>query len=86
MSHFAAERLEERPAAGSTPGMDLGDIVVYGNQQYYVRGVDPVGARPRFVYLENLSTGKQRAVAFEQLGRPGGLRLIRDDDPRPSGN
>jgi hypothetical protein len=46
--------------------MDLGDIVICDGQRYYVRGLDPVGVHPRFVYLEDVRTGKTVSVAFEQ--------------------
>jgi hypothetical protein len=64
------------------PAMDLGDIVIYGGQRFYVRGVDPGGVHPRYLYLENVRTGKTVAVAFEQhtaatARSPGRLRLLR---------
>jgi len=63
--------------------MDLGDIVIYGGQRFYVRGVDPVGVHPRYLYLEDVRTGKTASVAFEQhpeaKGRSrGGIRLVRE--------
>ena len=62
--------------------MDLGDIVIYGGQRFYVRGVDPVGVHPRYLYLEDVRTGKTVSVAFEQHpagtgGSRGRLRLVR---------
>ena len=44
--------------------MDLGDIVVSDGQRFFVRGLDPFGVRPRYVYLENVRTGKAVSVAF----------------------
>ena len=46
--------------------MNLGDIVIYGGQRFYVRGVDPLGACPRYLYLENVRTGETLSVAFER--------------------
>jgi hypothetical protein len=62
--------------------MDLGDIVIYGGQRFYVRGVDPVSVHPRCVYLENVGTGKTVSVAFEHHMAPTErsrerLRLVR---------
>jgi hypothetical protein len=61
--------------------MNLGDIVLYGGQRFYVRGVDPVGVHPRYLYLEDVRTGKAVSVAFEHPtgagGSPGRLRLVR---------
>jgi hypothetical protein len=62
--------------------MDLGDIVIYGGQRYYVCGIDPDGVHPRYLYLEDVRTGKTVSVAFEQQaaakGRSRGrLRLVR---------
>ena len=68
--------------------MNLGDIVIYGGQRFYVRGVDPLGACPRYLYLENVRTAETLSVAYER-NRParensaGGLRLVQDD-PSPS--
>ena len=69
--------------------MDLGDIVIYGGQRFYVRGVDPVGVHPRYLYLEDVRTGKTVSVAFEQhpaaKGRSRGrLRLVRKSADKPS--
>jgi hypothetical protein len=68
--------------------MHLGDIVIYGGQRFHVRGVDPVGACPRYLYLENVQTGETLSVAFERNRPPrensaGGLHLVQDD-PSPS--
>ena len=61
--------------------MDLGDILIYGGQRFYVRGIDPVGVHPRYLYLEDVGTGKSVSVAIEQnveAGRSWGrLRLVR---------
>ena len=62
--------------------MELGDIVIYRGRRYYVRGIDPVSVHPRFLYLEDVLTGKTLSVALEQpateKGRSRGrLRLVR---------
>jgi hypothetical protein len=73
--------------------MDLGDIVTYGGRRFYVRGVDPVGVHPRYLYLEDVRTGKTVSVAFEH--HPAGtgrsrsrLRLVRKraDKSSPHGD
>jgi len=68
--------------------MDLGDIVIYGGRRHYVRGVDPVSVRPRYLYLEDVRTGKTVSVAFEQhvAVRVGSrrLRIVRKRPDRPS--
>jgi hypothetical protein len=46
--------------------MDLGDIVIRDGERYYVCGLDPVGVHPRYVYLEDVRTGKTVSVAVEQ--------------------
>jgi hypothetical protein len=64
--------------------MDIGDIVILGGARFYVRGFDPVGVNPRFVYLKDARTGKTISVALEEpLPRTdhGVLRLV-DDDPQ----
>jgi hypothetical protein len=67
--------------------MNLGDIVIYRGQRFHVRGVDPVGACPRYLYLENVQTGVTLSVAFERNRPPrensaGGLHLVQDDPSR----
>jgi hypothetical protein len=70
--------------------MDIGDIVIYGGQRFYVRGIDPVGVHPRYLYLEDVGTGKTVSVAFEDHAAPTGrsrdrLRLVRkrvDESPK----
>jgi len=68
--------------------MDLGDIVIYGGQRFYVRGIDPVGVHPRYLYLEDVRTGKTVSVAFEHPAGTGGsrgrLRLVRKRADEPS--
>ena len=64
--------------------MNLGDIVIYGGQRFHVRGVDPVGACPRYLYLENVRTGETLDVPFKR-NRPArensaeGLHVVQDD-------
>jgi hypothetical protein len=64
--------------------MDLGDIVSYGGRRYYLRGLDPIGAQPRYVYLEDVRTRESMSVAFERVAMAeraprGRLRLARED-------
>jgi len=67
--------------------MDIGDIVIYGGTRFTVRGLDPMGVDPRFLYLEDASTGKTISVVFEERS-PGitsnGLRLVEDNSPENS--
>jgi hypothetical protein len=69
--------------------MDLGDIVIYGGQRFYVRGLDPLGVHPRQLYLENVRTGEKLSVAFEHQGAtakgPRVLRMLRGDAGDSSG-
>ena len=62
-------------------GMEVikGEVVVYEGRSHTVLGLDPVGATPQLVYLQELETGKRLAVpAAEFLDRPvvERLRLI----------
>ncbi len=80
--------------------MNLGDIVIYGGQRFYVRGLDPAGARPRYLYLENVRTGERLSVAFgraRRSGEPsaGGLHVVHEppstikpeaEPPEPKGS
>jgi hypothetical protein len=56
----------------------LGEVVLYEGRSHTVLGVDPVGAAPQLVYLQELESRDRLAVSTEDLaGRPGtGLRLI----------
>ena len=68
--------------------MNLGDIVIYGGERFHVRGIDPIGACPRYLYLENVRTGETLSVAIERNGparenSADGLHLVQDD-PSPS--
>jgi hypothetical protein len=47
--------------------MDLCDIVICDGHRYYVRGIDPASVQPRYVYLEEVRTGKTVSVAFEHV-------------------
>jgi hypothetical protein len=59
----------------------LGDIVIFGGERFFLRGIDPIGVRPRFVYLEDARTGRTLSVALDErsIARPtlrGGLHLV----------
>ena len=69
--------------------MDLGDIVIHGGRRFYVRGVDPDGVDPRYLYLEDVRTGKTVSVGFEHhpaaKGKSRGrLRLVHKRVDKPS--
>jgi hypothetical protein len=65
--------------------MDIGDIVSFEGTRYSVRGLDPDGAEPRLVYLEDAS-GKTISVPFAELLRSAlsaaPLYLVERDEPR----
>ena len=66
--------------------MDKGDTVIYGGTRFVVRGIDPAGVDPRFVYLEDSRTGQTVSVTFEEPSRTtrsdAVLHLVDDDRPR----
>ncbi len=65
--------------------MDIGETVVVEGRRFTVRGFDPEGVDPRFVYIEDAKTGETKAVAFAELSRmaPGSavLHLVDEDEP-----
>jgi hypothetical protein len=65
--------------------MDIGDIVRLEGRRYSIRGLDPEGVEPRFVYLEDAG-GTTTAVPFAELLRSAlsaaPLYLVADDEPR----
>jgi hypothetical protein len=65
--------------------MDIGDIVSFEGTRYSVRGLDPDGAEPRLVYLEDAS-GRTISVPFAELLRSAlsaaPLYLVDRDEPR----
>jgi hypothetical protein len=44
--------------------MEIGDIVMFGGKRFFVRGFDPAGVEPRFVYLQDVESGETISVAF----------------------
>jgi hypothetical protein len=73
--------------------MELGDIVIFGGERFYLRGMDPIGVQPRFLYLEDARTGRTVSVAIDErsVARSkslGGLRLVPEptDDSSKSGS
>jgi hypothetical protein len=71
--------------------MEIGDIVIYGGKRLRVRGFDPAGVEPRFVYLEDVESGETISVAFVELEPPAAtpstarvFRLIDGKELRPS--
>lgn len=64
--------------------MELGDAVTYGGRRFNFRGFDPEGVVPRYVDLEDATTGMSVQVPFrdewpELQETEGGLRLVGDD-------
>jgi hypothetical protein len=45
-----------------------GEVVEYDGRSHTVLGVDPVGATPQFVYLQDLETSESRSVPARELG------------------
>jgi hypothetical protein len=65
--------------------MDIGDTVNFEGRRFSVRGLDPAGVDPRFVYLEDSTTGSTIAVPFAELLRSAlsaaPLHLVQDEEP-----
>ena len=65
--------------------MDIGDIVMYGGKRLSVRGLDPVGAEPRLIYLRDVKTGEEISVPFAEPSdatpNRAGLRLVDQNEP-----
>ena len=56
-----------------------GEVVEYDGRSHTVLGIDPVGATPQFVYLQDLETSESRCVPADELVKQrvtDGLRLI----------
>ena len=70
--------------------MEIGGVVTYRGRPWYVRGFDPHGVTPQYVYLEDARTGRRIAVRRERLTAPGhrrgeqsGLHLVDPDAAGP---
>ena len=66
--------------------MEIGTVVTFRGRPWYVRGLDPHGVTPRYVYLEDARTGRRIAVRRERLTaparpweEPSRLRLVDPD-------
>lgn len=63
--------------------MNIGDMVIYGGKRFSVRGFDPAGVEPRFVYIEDVKTGETISVSLPAPSAitPGSadLRLVADE-------
>ena len=62
--------------------MQIGDFLTHDCRRYRIRGFDPQNVIPRLVYVEDVETGAQSALPFEDVSlsstRKGGmLRLVR---------
>ena len=62
--------------------MQIGDFLTHDGRRYLLRGVDPQSVVPRLVYVEDVETGAQSALPFEEVSLPstrrgGMLRLVR---------
>ena len=47
--------------------MEIGTVVTYGGRSWYVRGLDPYGVTPQYVYLENVDSGRRLTVDVRKL-------------------
>jgi hypothetical protein len=63
-----------------------GEVMTYRGRLHVVVGMDPVGATPRLIYLEDTATNEAQTVPAEELAGTltRRLRLIRGGklDPR----
>jgi hypothetical protein len=50
-----------------TAAMNIGEIVLYEGQQYYLRGLDPMGLPQRQAFLEDALTGAARTVPVDDV-------------------
>jgi hypothetical protein len=50
------------PMMGVTAAMKIGDLVLYQDRPYYLRGLDPMGVPQRRVILEDPETGEEIAA------------------------
>ena len=44
-----------------------GEVMTYRGRPYVVVGMDPVGATPRLVYLEDTATSESQTVSADEL-------------------
>ena len=54
--------------------MEIGSVVTHRGRAWYVRGFDPYGVTPQYVYLEDVQTGRAVSVLRTRLlsrGRAG---------------
>ena len=45
--------------------MEIGGVVTYRGRPWYVRGFDPHGVTPQYVYLEDARTGGRRTMPVD---------------------
>ena len=62
--------------------MQIGDFLIYDGRRYLLCGFDPEGVSPRMVYVEDVATGADSALPFEDISLPpsrrgGELRIVR---------
>jgi hypothetical protein len=60
--------------------MEIGDIVSFDGKPSRIRGFDPIGVEPRFVYLEDTKTGRTASITFEDTMTSPGHGLPRLGD------
>jgi hypothetical protein len=54
--------------------MEIGTVVTFRGRSWYVRGFDPYGVTPQYVYLEDVQTGRRSSVLRARLVSPGRAR------------
>ena len=47
--------------------MEIGTVVTHRGRAWYVRGFDPYGVTPQYVYLEDVQTGRTLSVLRTRL-------------------
>ncbi len=54
--------------------MEIGTLVTYRGRSWYVRGFDPYGVTPQYVYLEDVESGRAVSVLRTRLATSGRSR------------
>ena len=74
-----ADGRKTRSPPRAPAAMEIGTVVTFRGRSWYVRGFDPHGVRPRYVYLEDVRTGRRLSVLRERCSHP----TLPDGAPRP---
>ncbi len=63
-----------RSPSSAPAAMEIGTLVTHRGRSWYVRGFDPYGVTPQYVYLEDVETGRTVSVLRARLDSPGRAR------------